>query len=179
MCFLNHPLWPGRWSHPRLKAALFGSRGRRDVFFHQERAGEKACKENPHPVRELRDSTEMGLVSLVIAEDVVVQSLSLVRLFVTPWTAALQASLSFIISWSLLRLMSIESVMPSTVSSSVVPFSSCLHSFPASLVFSHDFLSFPMTHWSFPVSQLFQVTKVLELQLQHQSFQCIFRVDFL
>ena len=114
VCFLNHPLWPGRWSHPRLKAALFGSRGRRDVFFHQERAGEKACKENPHPVRELRDSTEMGLVSLVIAEDVVVQSLSLVRLFVTPWTAALQASLSFIISWSLLRLMSIELMMPSS-----------------------------------------------------------------
>ena len=34
-------------------------------------------------------------------------------LFVTPWPAACQASLSFTISWSLLRLMSIESVMPS------------------------------------------------------------------
>ena len=34
-------------------------------------------------------------------------------LFVTPWTAARQASLSFTISWSLLRLMSIESMMPS------------------------------------------------------------------
>ena len=33
--------------------------------------------------------------------------------FVTPWTAARQASLSFTISWSLLRLMSVESVMPS------------------------------------------------------------------
>ena len=44
---------------------------------------------------------------------VVVQSLSHVWLFVTPWTAAHQASLSFIISWSLLKLMSIESVMPS------------------------------------------------------------------
>ena len=42
-----------------------------------------------------------------------VQSLSHIRLFVTPWTAALQASLSFIISQSLLKLMSIESVMPS------------------------------------------------------------------
>ena len=42
-----------------------------------------------------------------------VQSLSLVRLFATPWTAVLQASLSFTISQSLLRLMSIESVMPS------------------------------------------------------------------
>ena len=41
-----------------------------------------------------------------------VQSLSHVRLFVTPWTAAHQASLSFTISQSLLKLMSVESVMP-------------------------------------------------------------------
>ena len=40
-------------------------------------------------------------------------SLSCVRLFVTPGTAACQASLSFTISWSLLKLMSIESLMPS------------------------------------------------------------------
>ena len=42
-----------------------------------------------------------------------VQSLSWVRRFTTPWTAACQASLSFTIFWSLLKLMSIESVMPS------------------------------------------------------------------
>ena len=42
---------------------------------------------------------------------VFVQSLSHVWLFVTPWTAAWQPSLSFAISWSLLKLMSIESVM--------------------------------------------------------------------
>jgi len=42
-----------------------------------------------------------------------VQSLSRVWLFVTPWTAAHQASLSIINSWSLLKLMSIKSVMPS------------------------------------------------------------------
>ena len=41
-----------------------------------------------------------------------VQSLSHIRLFVTPWTAACQASLSITNSWSLLRFMSIESVMP-------------------------------------------------------------------
>ena len=40
------------------------------------------------------------------------QSFSHVRLFATPWTAARQASLSITISWSLLKLMSIESVMP-------------------------------------------------------------------
>ena len=42
-----------------------------------------------------------------------VQSLSLVQLFATPWTAARQASLSITNSWSLLKLMSIESVIPS------------------------------------------------------------------
>ena len=42
-----------------------------------------------------------------------VQSLSHVRLFATPWTAACQASLSITNSWSLPKLMSIESVMPS------------------------------------------------------------------
>ena len=42
-----------------------------------------------------------------------VQSLSRVRLFATPWTAAHQASLSITSSWNLLKLMSIESVMPS------------------------------------------------------------------
>ena len=41
------------------------------------------------------------------------QSLSHVWLFVTPWTATCQASLSITNSWSLLKLMSIESVMPS------------------------------------------------------------------
>ena len=44
---------------------------------------------------------------------VAVQSLSRVRISMTLWTVAPQASLSFIISWSLLKLMSIESVMPS------------------------------------------------------------------
>ena len=42
-----------------------------------------------------------------------VRSLSHVRLFVTPWTAARWASLSVSNSWSLLKLLSIKSVMPS------------------------------------------------------------------
>ena len=44
---------------------------------------------------------------------VVVQLLSLVQLFVSPWTAAHYASVSFTISQSLIKFMSIESVMPS------------------------------------------------------------------
>ena len=50
---------------------------------------------------------------VLVCSFVVVQSLSCVRLFETPWTAAHQASLSFTISWSLLKLMPIELMMPS------------------------------------------------------------------
>ena len=60
---------------------------------------------------------------------VVVQSVSHVRFFVTPWTAAGQASLSFTISLSLLRLMSIDSGMPSN---HLIFLCLCLKSFPAS-----------------------------------------------
>ena len=95
-----------------------------------------------------------------------VQSFGCVRLFMTPWTAAHQASLSNTNSQRLLKLKSIESVMPFSHLHPVDPFSSCLQSFPAS--------------GSFPVSQFsHQVTKVLEVQLQHWSFQWIFRTDFL
>ena len=61
-----------------------------------------------------------------------VQSLSLVRLFVTPWTAAPQAFLSTTNSRNLLKLMSVESVMPSNHLILCRPFSSHLQSFPAS-----------------------------------------------
>ena len=63
-----------------------------------------------------------------------VQSLSHVRLFATPWTAARQDFLSITNSQSPPKPMSIESVMVGhpTISSSVVPFSSCPQSFPAS-----------------------------------------------
>ena len=64
-----------------------------------------------------------------------------VRLFVTPWITAHQAFLSITNSWVSLRFTSVESVMPSGISSSVVPFSSCPQSLPASE--------------SFPMSQLF------------------------
>ena len=63
---------------------------------------------------------------------VVVQLLHRVWLFVGPWTARHQASLSFTISQSLLKLMSIESVMPSNHLVLCCPFSSCPQSFPVS-----------------------------------------------
>ena len=120
-------------------------------------------------------------------------SLVISQLFVTLWTAAHQASLSITNSRSLLKVMSnslwphepqhARPLCPSptprvysdscplsqwchpTISSSVVPFS-CFQSFPASGLFK----------W---VSSSHQVAKVLEFQLQHQSFQWIFRTVFL
>ena len=61
-----------------------------------------------------------------------VQPLSCVRLFSTPWTAAHQASLSITSSWSLPSSCPLSWWCHPTITSSVVPFSSCLQSFPAS-----------------------------------------------
>ena len=86
-----------------------------------------------------------------------VQLLSPVRLFVIPRTAARRASSSFTISRSLLKLMFIELVMPSN-----------------RLILCHPLLLLPSI---FPSIRVFSecpshhVAKVLELQLQHQSFQ--------
>ena len=68
---------------------------------------------------------------------------SSVRFFATLWTAACQASLSFPISWSLLKLMSIESVIPSNHLILSCPYSSCPPSFPASGSFSGSWLFTP------------------------------------
>ena len=96
------------------------------------------------------------------------QSLSHVQLYKTPWIAACQASLSITNSWSLLILMSIESMMPSIQPSH--PLSS--PSPPTFNLSQHQGLFQG-------VNSSHQVAKVLEFQLQHQSFQWIFRTDFL
>ena len=69
----------------------------------------------------------------------IVQLLSRVQLFATPWAAAHQALLSFTISWSLLKFMSIES-FSSCLNCLILcaPFSSCSQYFPASGSFSSD-----------------------------------------
>ena len=69
---------------------------------------------------------------------VVLQLLSLVLLFVTSWTAACQVSLSFTISWSLLKLMSIESVMPSNQLILCCPLLLRPSIFPSIRVFSNE-----------------------------------------
>ena len=68
----------------------------------------------------------------------VVQSLSSVWLFVTPWTAACQATLSFNISWCLLILMYIESVMPSNYFILFRPLLLLPSIFPSIRVFSNE-----------------------------------------
>ena len=69
---------------------------------------------------------------------VVVQWLSHVQLFATPWTETCQASLSFPISWSLLKLMSIESVMPSNHLILCHPLLLPPSTFPSIRVFSNE-----------------------------------------
>ena len=68
----------------------------------------------------------------------VVQSFSRVRLFATPWSAARQASLSFTISWSLLKLMSIELVLPSNHLVLSCPLLLLLSIYPSIRVFSNE-----------------------------------------
>ena len=80
-----------------------------------------------------------------------VQLLSCVRLFVTPWTAACQASLSITNSWSLPRLMSIESVRPSNHLILCRPLLLLPSVFPSISVFSNESalrISWPK-YWSF------------------------------
>ena len=88
-----------------------------------------------------------------------VQSLSRVGLFGTLWTAARQASLSITNSRSLLKLMSIESVMPSSHLILCCPLLLLPSIFARIRVFSNE------------SSSSHQVAKVLEFQLQDQSFQ--------
>ena len=77
----------------------------------------------------------------IVTYNFVLQLLSLVQLFATPWAAAHQAPLSFTISRSLLKLMSIKPMMPSNNLILCHPFSFCLQSFSTSG-------SFPMS-WFF------------------------------
>ena len=82
-----------------------------------------------------------------------VQSLSRLQLFATPWTAARQASLSITNSQSLLKLMSIESVMPSNHLSLCCPLLLLPSTFPSIRVFSNEsVLHIRWTsYWSFSI----------------------------
>ena len=91
-----------------------------------------------------------------------VQWLSHVRLFATPWITACQASLSITNSRSSLKIMSIKSVMPSS-----------------HFILCRPLLLLPPIPPSIRVNSSHKVAKVLEFQLQHQSFQWTPRTDLL
>ena len=120
-----------------------------------------------------------------------VQSLSFVWLFETPWTAALQAFLSITNSWSLLKLVSIELVMPSNHLILYRPLLLLPSVFPSIRVFSSEsvlhimwpkYLSFsfsisPSNEYSGPISfrinwfDLLAVLGTLKSLLQHHSLK--------
>ena len=84
----------------------------------------------------------------------VVQSLSHVPLFVIPWTAAFHVSLPFTVSQSWLKLMSIESVMPSNHLVLCLPLLLLSSIFPSTMVFSNEsalYIRWPK-YWSFSFS---------------------------
>ena len=90
---------------------------------------------------------------ILVYQIVVVQLLSCAQLFATPWTVTCQASLSFTISLSLLKLMSIKSVMPSNHLILCHPLLLLPSIFPSIRVFSESvlFIRWPK-YWSFSFS---------------------------
>ena len=126
----------------------------------------------------------------------VIQSVNCVQLFVIPWTAAGQASLSFIISWSLLKLMFIESVMLSNHLILGRPFLLLPSIFPSIWIFSRESvlcIRWPK-YWSFSFNinpsdeysglisfridlfDLFALRGTLESLLQHNSLKASIRL---
>ena len=111
----------------------------------------------PGPPRMASLGDSVKLAACLHVQFSLVQSLSRVWLFATPWTAAHQASLSIANFRSLLKLMSVESVMPS----------------------NHLVLCRPLLPSIFPSMRIFSNESVLrirwpeywEFQFQHQSFQ--------
>ena len=106
-----------------------------------------------YPAGEKR-STSAPITIVMQPHTIVDQSLSRVRFFVTPWTAACQASLSIINSQSLLKLMSTESIMPSNHPILCHPLLLLPSIFPSIRVFSNEstlHIRWPK-YWSFSIN---------------------------
>ena len=115
---------------------------------------EKKSKDSYYLWTQMQNSQQNPIILNISS----VQLLTHVRLFATPWMAARQAFLSLMISRSLPKFMSIASVIPSSHIILWCP----LLLLPSIFPNIRDFFQ-----W---VSSLHQMTKILELQLQHQSF---------
>ena len=114
--------WSRKW-HPTLVFLLEKSHGQRSLAGYSP-SGRKESDKTEHSCKHLF-LTVRPLVNYIIPLSfwvfvyrlvvmILVQSSNThVQLFATPWTVACQASLSFTISWSLLKFISVESVIPS------------------------------------------------------------------
>ena len=127
------------------------------------KSGKQPINKMISSIKMIKNQTKTLELKKYICNDLIssVQSLSRVWPFVTPWTAAHQPSLAITNSQSLLKLMSIESVMPCNHLILCHPLLLLPSVFPSIRVFSNEFVF------------MYQVAKILELQ--HQSFQWIFR----
>ena len=137
--FLHQPLWGGWLLNPDHFSCSFGGSAMSQIWGVRLSRGVK----NRVPLHII-------LLQLFIS----VQSLSRVQLFATPWTAVCQASLSITNSQSLLKLMSIESVMPSNNLFLCRPLLLLPSVFPGIRVFSNDSalrIRWPK-YWSFSFS---------------------------
>ena len=117
------------------------------------------CYTSAHPIRAIHshrtEKSEFHTTALVKSHKFnSVQLLSHVLLFETPWTAACQASMSITNSWSLLKLMFIESVMPSNHLILCHPLLLLPSIFPSIRVFSNESALHirQLKYWSFSFS---------------------------
>ena len=99
-----------------------------------------------------------------------VQSLSHVQLFVTPWTAAQQASLSFTNSWGLLKLMSIESVILSNHLILCCPLLLLPSLFPYTTLFRSPWTAAHQASLSFTISQSLLKLMFIESMMPSMGF---------
>ena len=105
----------------------------------------------------------------------VLQSLSCVWLFVTPWTPALQASLSFTVSRSLLKLMSSELMMPSSHLVLCCPLLLLPSIFPSFRIFSNEstlHIRWPK-YWSFSISPFNEYSGLISFKIDWFDFLAI------
>ena len=105
------------------------------------------------------------------------QSFSCVWLFATPWTAAYQVSLSITNSWSLLKLMSIEKVMPSNHLILCHPLLLLLPIFPSIRVFSNELvvhIRWPK-YWSFCISPSNEYSGLISFRINWFDFLAVQR----
>ena len=108
-----------------------------------------------------------------------VQLYSRVKLFVIPWTAVHQASLSFTISQSLLKLMSIESVMPFNHLILCCPLLLLLSVFPSITVFSNEpalCIWWPKC-WRFSISLYNEYSGLTSFKIDWFLFRCCLRAS--